>query len=124
MRGQLVLSVEGSCREGVEQLSRREAFFSLLNYQLPFLNHVHQLDAGEGVLCGIEGLEPEHRTGDPLHATMVLLHHIIQLFHLADDDGGPVLLVVRSDGRGIGLTPIDGNLLRHAVAADRLLQKP
>ena len=47
MKGQVALSVERLCREGVEQLSHREVLVSLLSYQLPFLEHVHQFDANE-----------------------------------------------------------------------------
>src|SRR5262245_17078065 len=47
MKGQLVLSVEGLCCEGVELFGRREALSSLLSYQLPFLEHVHQFDPHE-----------------------------------------------------------------------------
>ena len=54
---------------------------------------------------------------------MILFHDIVEIFDLADGDGGAVLLVVALDGRFIGRTPVDGDLLRHAVAADRLRQK-
>ena len=51
---------------------------------------------------------------------MVLLDHIIQIFHLADDDRCPVLGIVSPDRRGIGLARIDGDLLRHLMAANGL----
>ena len=35
-----------------------------------------------------------------------------------------VFLVVTLDGGFIGVTAVNGDLLRHAVAADRLLEKP
>jgi hypothetical protein len=55
---------------------------------------------------------------------MILFHDIIEILDLADGDGGTVLLVVALDRRLIGRTPIDGDLLWHAVAADGLGQKP
>src|SRR5262245_11996388 len=55
---------------------------------------------------------------------VVLFHHIIQVFHLPDDDVGPVLLVVALDGGFIGVTAVNRDRLRDPVAADRLGQKP
>jgi hypothetical protein len=61
MKGQWPPSVEGLCREGIEQFSRREVLFSFLNYQLPFLAHVQALDPDERVLGCPKRLEAEHR---------------------------------------------------------------
>ncbi len=55
---------------------------------------------------------------------MILLHDIIEIFALADHDRRPMLLVVAFDGGFVRRTAVDGDLLRHAMAADRLLQKP
>jgi hypothetical protein len=49
--------------------------------------------------------------------------HIIEVFHLADDDRCAVLFVVTADRRRIGFTAIDRDLLRHTVPPDRLFQK-
>ena len=56
-------------------------------------------------------------------AAMILFHNIIEIFDLADGDRGAVLRIVALDGRFIGRTPVDRDLLRHAVAADRLGQE-
>ena len=71
----------------------------------------------------VKRFEPEHGPCHPLHSSMVLFHDIIEILDLADGDRGAVLLVVALDGRFIGRTPVDGDLLRHAVAADRLGQE-
>ena len=55
---------------------------------------------------------------------VIPLHHIIQIFHLPDDDVGPVLLGVALDGGFIGVTAINPDRLRDPVAADRLGQNP
>src|SRR5919199_4324317 len=39
---------------------------------------------------------------------------------LTDDDCRAVLRIVPPDGGGIGLAPVDGDRLRHAMAADGL----
>jgi hypothetical protein len=54
---------------------------------------------------------------------MILLDNIIKVFDLADDDRRAVLSIVGTDGRRIGFTAIDRDLLRHAVPPDRLFQK-
>jgi hypothetical protein len=50
-------------------------------------------------------------------------HHIIEVLHLANDDRRAVHLVVPPDGGRIGLAPLDGDLLRHPMTADRFGQE-
>src|SRR6266850_839319 len=107
----------------IELFDWGEAFCPFLPYQLAFLQHVHELDVGQRALGRFKRLEPQHGTGDPLHAAMVLLHQIIEIVHLTDDDRGPVLRVVASDGRGIGLAPINRDRLWHAMTPNRLGEK-
>jgi hypothetical protein len=80
--------------QGVELFGGCEAFCSLLDQQLPFLEHVHEVDADQRALGCLKRLEAQHGASDPFDAAMVLLHQIIQMFHLADGDRGPVRLVV------------------------------
>jgi len=54
---------------------------------------------------------------------MILLHNVVEILDLTDFDRRAVLGIVALDGRFIGRTPVDGDLLRHAVAADRFLEK-
>ena len=44
--------------QGVEQFGHSEAFVSLLNHHLPFLDHVHELDADERGLRRVKRFEP------------------------------------------------------------------
>ena len=85
---------------------------------------MHEFDPDERGLRCVKRFEPQHGPGHPLHASMILFHNIVEILDLADGDRGAVLLVVALDGRFIGRTPVDGDLLRHAVAADRLGQEP
>src|SRR5262249_28837180 len=62
---------------------------------------------------------PEHGTGHLLHASMILLDNSIEILYLTEHNVRAVLLVVALDGGCIGLTAIDGHLLRHAMAAER-----
>ena len=45
LKGQLPLSAGGLRGEGIELFGRSEAFVSLLDHQLPFLDHVHEFNA-------------------------------------------------------------------------------
>jgi hypothetical protein len=88
---------------------------------LAFLEHVHKRHPGEGLLGGVDGLDPQHGTGDTLPAALILVHEIIQLLHLTDDDGAPMRRILALDGGFIGLTAVNGDLLRHAAPAERFL---
>ena len=58
MKGQLSLLVEGLRGQSVELFGRSEALCSGLNYNLSFLDHVHEFDADQGVLGCLERFEP------------------------------------------------------------------
>ena len=88
MKGQLPLAMWGLGGEGVEQFGRSEPLVSLLDHQLPFLDHVHEFDTNQRVLGCRKRLETVHGTCDPLYASMVLFHDVVEVFHLPDDDVG------------------------------------
>jgi hypothetical protein len=104
----------------VELFGRSEACVSGLHHELPFLEHMHEFHTSKGIPGGSERFEPEHGTGDALHCSMILLHHIVEIFHLADSDSRAVFLVVVPDRRRVGLAAINRDRLRDAMAADRL----
>jgi hypothetical protein len=120
----LTLLVGSLGGQGIALLSRREALASCLNHQLLFLEHMHELNPNRGVLGRLQRFEPQHGTRHPLDGSMVLLHQIIEILHLADDERGAMLFVIALDGDCIGLTAVNGDLLRPARTADRLPQKP
>jgi len=47
-------------------------------------------------------------------------HNIVEILNLADGDRGAVLFIVALDGRFIGRTAVDGDLLGHAMATNSL----
>src|SRR5438270_13010988 len=55
---------------------------------------------------------------------MILFDNVVEILDLTDGDCRAVLRIIALDGRFIGRTPVDGDLLRHAVAADRLDPEP
>ena len=121
--GQLPWSVEGLRGQGVEQFGRSAALVSVLHPHLSFLDHVHELNPNERVLGCLERFKPQHGPCHPLYTSMILLHNVVEILDLADGDRGAVLGIVALDGRFIGRTPVDGDLLRHAMAADRFLDR-
>lgn len=90
---------------------------------------MRRLDPGEGSGSGMEGLEPEHGTGDPLDETMILLKDVVEIFDLHDLDhaAGAGELQDHIDAlqpRQIGSTFVDDHPIRNAVRADRAFEKP
>jgi site-specific DNA recombinase len=63
---------------------------------------------------------PRSETTRFCHLRKDYFDDVIEILNLADFDHRPVLLVVVLNGRGVGLTAIDRDLLWHPVAADRL----
>ena len=85
---------------------------------------MHQLNTHKGRLSRLKRFEPQHGPCDPFHTTMILLDDVVEILDLADFNRRAVLLVVALDGGFIGLTAINRDLLRDAMTADRLGQKP
>src|SRR2546421_1921748 len=56
-------------------------------------------------------------------AAMILFDDIVEILDLADSNRGAVLRIVALDGRFIGRITVDGDLLGHAVTADRFGQE-
>ena len=54
---------------------------------------------------------------------MILLHNIIEITHLPDDDRCAMLIIIIPGSRRIGLDPVEGARLGRAIAANGLGQK-
>src|SRR5919198_4633915 len=54
---------------------------------------------------------------------MILFQNIIEILDLADNDRGAVRGILAVNGGGIGLTTVDGDRLRDALAANGLSEK-
>ena len=117
------MSVRELGSQGGELFGRGE-LLSTASFQLSFSQHVHQFDADKGGLRRVKRFESEHGPGDPLHPAMVLFDDVIEILDLTNLDGGAVLVIVALDRGFIGRTPIDGDLLRYTMTADRLGEKP
>ena len=67
---------------------------------------------------------PRSKTTRFCHLRQDYFDNVIEILDLTDGNGGAVLLIVALDGRFIGRTPVDRDLLWDAMAADRLGQEP
>ena len=47
---------------------------------LPFLDHVHDLDATQNNPRAAKALEPKHQSNNAFDGSMVLLNHVVQKF--------------------------------------------
>jgi hypothetical protein len=106
--------------QGVARCNWGAAFSPVLHNPWAVLPHVHTLEAGQPPLGRLKRLEAEPGTGHPLHAAMILCQDSMPLLHLADDARRAVRFVVSPEGGRLGLAPIAGERLRHAVATNRL----
>ena len=65
-----------------------------------------------------KGLEAQHGTREPFHGSMVLLHEVIEILGVPDDNGCLVSLIVVLDSRCVAATLIDGDLLWQSLTAN------
>ena len=79
---------------------------------------MHDFYAGDRTPGGPKGLEAEHGTRQPFHRPMVLFHHIIEIFRMADSDGRLMSLIVVRNRRRIRATLIDGDFLWKSLGAN------
>ena len=85
---------------------------------------MHEFDTDQRVLSRRKRLESEHGTRDPFSCSVVLCHHGVEVFDLADRDRGPIRLVGALERRCIGVTAIHRDRLGDAMPADGLREKP
>jgi hypothetical protein len=89
--------------------------------QLSLTNGMHNFNAGDRTARSPKGLEPEHRTDDAFHCSMVLFNEVVKVLGVADEDRSVVGTVVLLKRRGIRATLIDCNLFREPVVANGLV---
>jgi hypothetical protein len=65
-----------SC-QSIKLFDKRHGF-ATFEIELAFADHVDQFNAGEDVPRGLKGLKSEHRFGDALDRTMVLLSILLR----------------------------------------------
>jgi hypothetical protein len=81
-------------------LNRYLTLPSLFHDHLFFLDHGHHFDAGHGALGRLPRHASQYRADNTLHGTVILLHDIVVIAHLADFGRGVVLGVIGGEGLG------------------------
>src|SRR5215510_15294072 len=99
------------CSQGVELLCRRLRL-GTAGLKLSFAKRMHDFNASDGTARSPERFEPEHRSHHTLYGPMILLHDIIEILRLPNDNGGLVHSVVARDRRCVTATLIDSDFLR------------
>ena len=87
-------------------------------HQLPFANRMYHFYARDRTVGRPKRLETQHGTRDPFHGSLILLHDIIEILGVAEDDRGLVRLVVVRNRCRVAATPVDGDFLRQPLGAN------
>jgi hypothetical protein len=106
--------------QAVERFGRSAVLFSGLDHPPSLLNHVHELKTGQHTLGGVVRFAPSPGPCHPPHSLVILFDEMVHIFDLPDDEDRAVLDMIGPKSRGIGLTAVNCDLFRPAVAADRL----
>jgi hypothetical protein len=77
--------------------------------QLPFANHVHDLDAAKDDASATERLESEHRSDDAFDRPVVLLNDVLEILALPNRYRRVMLDVIAFDVRSVGAALVDGD---------------
>ena len=90
---------------------------------LPLLDHVHCLDPCDECSSTPKRFETEHWLGDSFDRSAILFDHAVEVFVLTQPDIDTGINLDTFNGRRIGATLVDGDLLWHAMQVDCALQK-
>ena len=99
------------CSQGIELLCRLSRSIPSRR-QLPLANGVHDFHARERTARRPQRLEAEHGTSESFHPSMVLLHDIIEIFGVPNDNSRLVPLVIVRNCCRVRATLIDRDFLR------------
>jgi hypothetical protein len=120
--GERIITFCYLCSQGIALL-RRGWGHSTCGYQLSFTDRVHNFSAGDRTARRPQRLKPKHKTRESFHGAVVLFHDGIQIFGMADTNGGLVRLVVVRNRGGVRPTFIDRDVLREPAGANGRAQK-
>ena len=119
MKTSTILTFSDLCSQGIELLGGRLARVPC-GRQLPFTYGVQRFYSGDRTPGGPKGFEAQHGTRESFHGAMVLLHEVIQIFRVADDNRRLVNLVVISDRGRVAATLINRDFLWQSLSANGL----
>ena len=107
------------CSQGVKLLCRR-AWLILRAHQLSLANGVHDFHTSDRTAGRPQRFKAQHGIREAFHRTMVLLHDIVEIRGVADNDTCLVSPVVALDRRGGRATLINRDLFRQLLVPNGL----
>jgi hypothetical protein len=93
----------------------------LWSRQLPFANGMHDFNPRDHTARCPKRFEAEHGMRDAFDRSMVLLHEVVEIFGVANDDGRLVDLVIGVNRGRVAATLINSNFLREPLGANGLV---
>ena len=90
---------------------------------LPFLDHVHGLDAGDDASGGPERLEPHHRSGSSLDRPVVLLDDVVEVLRLAQFNCHAAVGDQASHSCGVGAALVNRDLFGYVMQVNGTLEE-
>ena len=109
-----------SCQR-IKLLCKRHLIFCC---HLAFAKHVHQFDTGQHISSRAKGFIVEHRLGNVLDGTMILLDDIVEILDLTNLDRCVPVIIDPIYSSFIGPTFVHRDLLRISVMAHRFFEEP
>jgi hypothetical protein len=88
------------------------------------MDHVHEFDRGQCILSRPEGFKVEHRFGYALDGAMILLHDVVEILDLADDDLNFSSVIDLVDHRLVRTAFVHRDFFRIADFLYCLVEKP
>jgi hypothetical protein len=110
------------CSQGVKLLHWRKGSV-LGGQQLSLANRMHDFNTRDGATCCPKRFEAEHGMREAFDRSMVLLHEVVEIFGVANDDGRLVDLVIVVNRGRVAATLINRNLLWEPVSPNSLEQE-
>ena len=122
MRASKTITFSDLRSQSIELLRWRLARI-LCSRQLPFANGRHDFTPRNRPAGRPQRFEAEHGMREAFDRSMVLLHEVVEIFGVANNDGRLVSLVVVQDCCGVAGTLVDRELLRQPLVANRFTQE-
>ena len=120
MKTSEIITLYDLCSQGVELFCGRWSRVSR-RPQLSLANRMHDFNPRNRTARRPKRFEAEHGMREAFDRSMVLLHKVVKIFGVANDDGRLMDLVVVVNRGGVAPTLINCNFLRQPLGANGLV---
>jgi hypothetical protein len=105
------------CSQSIKLLCWRSGHGSG-GFQLSLANGLPDFNTGDGTTGRPKRFTAQHRVREAFDRSMVLLHEVVEIFGVPDDDGRLVDLIVVRDSGSVAATLINGDLFGQPLVAN------